>query len=98
MQIKRTPDYHFTSLRLAKIKTNTCYLGWGCGELFEYIADGNISCYCLFWKAISIKIENIHILSPSNSTSGNLSLGTKSTGVYKDVCFSTVYNTKNYKL
>lgn len=50
---------------------NICCLGWGWGKLFEYSADENMSCHCFFLEgtlAISIKIENAHILCPSNST------------------------------
>lgn len=102
MQIKITPNYHFVSIRLANIENDQkhCYSGmvmweviwlhcwWKCELLLPFL-EGTL--------AISVKVENIRTVCFSNSTSGNLSLSTKSTAMNKDVYLSTVYNIKNCK-
>lgn len=67
MQIKITPNYHFTCTSLSKIKMvkTRITLAWGYGKLFEYIAVGNVRVILsLFWKAIwqYVLKWKIHIL------------------------------------
>ena len=101
MQIKTTPRYHFTPVRLANINKSTNNKYWqGCGEKGTFLHYWwECRLVQLLWKAVwryLKKIKNGSAIWPSDPTSGNISERTLNINLreHKHPCVhcSIIYN------
>ena len=101
LQIKTMTSYHFTHIRIARIKKITCNkCQWGYEETgFPYIAGGNAQCCCAKtdWQFLSrLNIELLY--DPAVSRLGiypkELKNRCSNENVFINVCSSTIRNSQ----
>ena len=99
MQIKTTPRYHLTPVRVSIINTSANKCWWRCGEREPWCAVGEVLIGAATVEnsiKFSQKIKNGTVLWPSNSTSGYTSEETRNTNSKEYmrlyVCCSIIYH------